>query len=227
MVLAARADGQDLDTATLELKDPSSFKRPPNSTQPTIAVYRWHKLHFSTSFSAFTPQFGEDGSTTGNLLEESKLHCILHSRAISLYCDFLDPVLLIVSEASLVHHSDDPNQDPSAEELVSPVDEETGELDEADKPHLGLGYTQVEVEQAYKWRQSDSDVTITVRLPPEVTKRDINCVIERDEVVVGLTDGTTYVRGKLHAAVDPEASAWIVEKERYVDNLISWSFAID
>ncbi len=222
MILAARVsavDGHQLNIATLELKDPSTFQRPAKDTQPTVAIYRWHSLQFSTKLLETTPQLEtEDGSATENLLTQSNLRCTLQSHAISLYCDFVQSKLLVVNEAPLVHLNSDGDPVPSAEELVLSDSNEaaTMESDEAEKPHLGLGYTETKAERQYNWTQSDTDVTITVTLPSDATKQEVDCIIGRDEVVVGLTDGTTYVRGRLCATVDPDASAWTIEKGGYV-----------
>ncbi len=218
MVLAARvslADGRQLNTATLELKDPSSFKRSTKNAPPTVTIYRWHRLRFTADLASYVPQLENDDIAPKSLLVESRLCCTLQSHAISLYCDFLQSNLLIVSESDVVHHEDN-SQDPSAQE---PACEEIMELDEAEKPHLGLGYAQTETKLAYEWSQSDTDVTITVTLPPDATKQDVSCAFGREDVVVGLTDGITYVRGKLYAAIDPEASAWTIEKGGYVEAL--------
>ena len=87
-------------------------------------------------------------------------------------------------------------------------DEEEEKSDPKGEEHHGLGYDNL----GYQWSQSDSDVTVTLTLPEAVTKADIKCEIESNEVVLGLTDGTTYLRGKLHAPIDPEASVWTLEK---------------
>ena len=90
--------------------------------------------------------------------------------------------------------------------------EEDGDEEEESNPkgeeHHGLGYDNL----GYQWSQSDNDITVTLTLPETVAKTDIKCEIESNEVVLGLTDGTTYLRGKLHAPIDPEASAWTLEK---------------
>ena len=67
-------------------------------------------------------------------------------------------------------------------------------------------------EPQYQWSQREGDITITVPLPSDVSKRDINCVISRREIVVGLSDGTTYLRGRLFAPISSDCSTWTLEK---------------
>lgn len=66
----------------------------------------------------------------------------------------------------------------------------------------------------YEWSQSDSDATITLQLPRDVKKQELCCSIKPREIVLGLNDGTTLLRGVLHAPVDPEASTWSIEQHR-------------
>lgn len=74
--------------------------------------------------------------------------------------------------------------------------------------HRGLGYSNGD---AYQWSQTESDVVVTFKLDSDVGKRDISCIIEPEELVVGLTDGTTLLRGELVHPVDPQASNWTIE----------------
>ena len=67
-------------------------------------------------------------------------------------------------------------------------------------------------EPQYQWSQTEGDVAITVPLPEDVSKRDIHCEIHRREIVVGLSDGTTFLRGVLFAPISPDCSTWTVEK---------------
>ena len=89
------------------------------------------------------------------------------------------------------------------------------EEDSRSKEFAGLGFKKGEegslAQPQYQWSQTESDVTVTVALPDDVTKHDIHCVIERRDVVVGLTDGTTYFRDRLFAPVNPECSMWTIE----------------
>ena len=67
-------------------------------------------------------------------------------------------------------------------------------------------------EPQYQWSQTEGDVAITVPLPDDVSKRDIHCEIHRREIVVGLSDGTTFLRGVLFSPISPDCSTWTVEK---------------
>ena len=84
-------------------------------------------------------------------------------------------------------------------------------VDQKSKAPEEAGQAQVKIEPTYIWSQSDSDITITVRLPDDVIKRDISYSVQPREIILGLTDGTTFIRGDLHAPVDPEASGWSIE----------------
>ena len=94
------------------------------------------------------------------------------------------------------------------------------------EPHYGVGYKRkhegesssdkrsATVNSSWRWLQTDSDITVTVDLPDDVTKHDITCIIEPNHLVVGLTDGTTYIRDDLYGGIDPEASAWSIAQHR-------------
>jgi len=95
-------------------------------------------------------------------------------------------------------------------------------------PHYGIGYKRKHeaemlsdkrsamTNSGWFWVQSNSDITVTVHLPHDVTKRDIMCIIDHNHLVVGLTDGTTYIRNGLTGTIDPEASTWIIDQHRFV-----------
>ena len=59
-----------------------------------------------------------------------------------------------------------------------------------------------------------SDIMVTITLPDDVTKHDITCIIDAKHLVVGLTDGTTYIRDDLYGIIDPTASNWIIKRHR-------------
>ena len=76
------------------------------------------------------------------------------------------------------------------------MDQEDGDEEESNpkgEEHHGLGYDNL----GYQWSQSDNDIVVTLTLPKTVTKTDIMCEMKSNEEILGLTDGTTYLRGKL------------------------------
>ena len=118
---------------------------------------------------------------------------VLHSATMPLYNWFVGPYLLIASES------------------VSSI---------TDSTNIGVHDTSVHALEAspnaaYEWTQTDTDVTITVPMTGDVSKRDVVCVVRCDEVVVGISDGTTLLRAALYDMVSPEDSTWTIESGRY------------
>lgn len=111
-------------------------------------------------------------------------------------------------------------QTPKRKRLSEETGEEVGRVtdgrteEEGAPQGVGLAVASVSCEKPYEWSQSDSDLTIAVQLARDVTKHELCCSIESREIVLGLNDGTTFLRGTLHAPVDPEASAWSIEHHR-------------
>ena len=200
MILAAAlsTDGRQVNLATMELKDPSKLRCTATETQPVVAVYRWHRLKFTVDARRESTQLSQLDKP-GSLVESIRLCCTFQSCAIPLYCDFTVSNLLIISESDILP-VDVQKQEPATSMHVEPLEGEE---------HQGLGYLK---ENTYIWSQSDTDISVTVHLPEDVKKEDISCSIESKEVVIGLVDGTTYLRGKLCAPIDPDASAWSIER---------------
>ena len=205
-----------LNVATLELQDLPTSKRTSTSTASSvIVIYRWHRLKLSKDLTSICGQFEELGiEAPKSIVKETILLSTFQSHSIALYCSFTPQHLLVISESNLVHIPiEAPSQEPAAKDVATATHAQAPELEEEEtkqQKFQGLGYSEENV--AYQWTQSETDVVITADLPTDVTKRDVSCVIEREEVVVGLTDGTTFLRGKLHAAIDPAASTWSIEK---------------
>ena len=209
------SDQCSLNVATLELQDLPTSKRASASTSPSVVViYRWHRLKLSKDLTTICSQCEELGhEASKSVVKETVLLSTFQSRSIALYCSFTPQHLLVISESNLVHiPGDSASQEPADKDVATATHAQAPELEEETKQQQfqGLGYSEENV--AYRWTQSETDVVITADLPTDVTKRDVNCVIEREEVAVGLTDGTTFLRGKLHAAIDPAASTWSIEK---------------
>ncbi|CAL9690743.1 unnamed protein product [Knipowitschia caucasica] len=79
---------------------------------------------------------------------------------------------------------------------------------------IQLGLEPMEQEKTdpmYVWQQSAEDVTVHVRLPRGVTKDSVQFRLTADSVSVSVPGATPLLRGTLFAAVDPEASAWILK----------------
>ena len=106
---------------------------------------------------------------------------------IPLYTALVNQSLFVVNKAQLVF------------EGKGIIDE-----DSQAEPHYGVGHKRKHEAESKKsaantshwsWTQTDSDVTVTVTLPDDVTKHDI---IDAKHLVVGLTNGTTYIRDDLY-----------------------------
>ena len=193
-----------------ELCDPSAIQhvRSSTSTDSSVATFKWLRLTPVTTGEAVAADSAEQQS--GDSMEvaptlsfkDAQVSTMVsfQCQAFPLYATIVGKNIFFVSEAK-------PPLSEDADFRVDP-DEEGERNDQQGEEHHGLGYDNL----GYKWSQSDSDVTVTLELPETVTKADLECEIESNEVVLGLRDGTTYLRGKLHAPIDPEASAWTLEK---------------
>lgn len=225
-----------LDVATLVLNSaaivPVGSEKP--AAKPPIATYHWHCFNLSPETHVLSNESQCSAGSKGSLETEVQLVCSLNSHTVALYTTFLSNHLVILSEAEVTpghqltttEESKDTDDKDSAEgevKLSSATDHVTEKPDASDeeddnksKKFAGLGFEGGEntprAQPQYEWSQTDSDVTITVALPEDVTKHDVHCVIDRREVVVGLTDGTTFFRDRLYAPVNPESSTWTIEK---------------
>lgn len=65
---------------------------------------------------------------------------------------------------------------------------------------------------ALRWTQTSEDLTISFKVDDDVRVRDVVCNLQKDEVSLGLSDGTSLLRGTLFGMVDCEGSAWTLEK---------------
>ena len=195
-------DGLQLDLVTIDLKDPQQ-----SEGVGEVAVYRWHRVTFENDIRL--------NDTDGVTVSSIRRLAMFQSRSITQYTGFSSSNLLMINEEDLLSPAEQTVTDPPAQEETSTVEKaseaavETDENeDQKEAKHFGLGYSGAD----YKWEQSDSDVTITMEVPADVSKCDIVCEISSEELVVGLSDGTTYLRGRLHAKIDPEASTWSISK---------------
>ena len=189
------------------------------STKPPVATYSWYCCSIDLRSPLPSGSQIEKQSEKGTKLN---LVCSLQSSTVALCGTFVSNHLIVLSEANIL-----PVGQPAPVESDKQPEEETGRADlkrivemlgegegeESGEKFAGLGFERRESseEPQYKWDQTESDVTITVALPDDVTKSDVRCVIERGEVVVGLSDGTTFLRGQLFAPVTPDCSTWTIE----------------
>ena len=226
-----------LDIATLIMHSstavPGKGKKKAGS-KPTIAMYHWHRVNLdlvrsSAKQSHALPivsqiSLGENAENEKSPATEVELLSSLCSSTLALYSTFISDHLIILSEANVVpanqsDTSDDKSENTEEEEegklaenmVQEPEKEEASES----KNFAGLGFDKAGegslAQPQYQWSQTESDVTVTVALPDDVTKHDVHCVIERRDVVVGLTDGTTYFRDRLFAPITPGCSTWTIE----------------
>ena len=184
------------DLVTLDLQKGQDEK------QSSVVTIRW----FSITFSA--PLTEMKNSPVNHTIELK--HAFITS-SIPLYTALVNQSLFVVNEAPLV----------SEGKGITCEDAQV-------EPHYGVGYKRKHEAEStsdkrsaantshWRWTQTDSDVTVTVTLPDDVTKHDITCIIDAKHLVVGLTDGTIYIRDDLYGTVDPPASSWIIEQHRYV-----------
>ena len=191
-----------VDVLCAELCDPSAIQhvRSSTSTDSSVANFKWLRFTFKeppsqeTADSAVPLTFKDATVSTVTSFE---------CRAFPLYAAIVEKNILFISEAK------PPLKEDADLDMEEREGEETGEREGGgEEEHHGLGYDNL----GYQWSQTDSDVTVTLTLPESVKKADVECEIEANEVVLGLTDGTTYLRGRLHAPIDPEASTWTLEK---------------
>lgn len=145
----------------------------------------------------------DETSTSVAVDKINMLFCTEFS-TMPLYVELMGTNVLVVSESDLKLQ-----QGPG----VHTDEQRDGDKEEDSKhSYRGIGYGQ----EGYEWSQTDTDLTVCIDLPIDVTKRDISCLIELDSLVVGLTDGTTFIRGELFGKIDPEASTWVIENNRYI-----------
>ena len=215
MILAARVseDGHVLHVATIELKDPSHLKRTTTNTPSIEIISRWHTIRFSMDVHPDRLNASKFSASTSLLkIDSVNLLATFHSSSVPLFSAFNFTSeaanLLIINETN-IKPAQKQSQEEAAKEEASHTEGSDSEQQDGIVGHQGLGYS--EGKAPFQWTQSDTDVVVTVWLPSDVTKFDVSCIIERNELVVGLTDGTTYIRGRLHTSIDPDASTWIIE----------------
>lgn len=70
-------------------------------------------------------------------------------------------------------------------------------------------------EPLYYWQQTEDDLTVTIQLPEDCTKEDIQVQFLPDSVNIVLK-GQRFLEGNLFSSIDHESSTWIIkENNRY------------
>uniref|UniRef100_A0A8C6SQP2 NudC domain-containing protein 1 n=1 Tax=Neogobius melanostomus TaxID=47308 RepID=A0A8C6SQP2_9GOBI len=72
-------------------------------------------------------------------------------------------------------------------------------------------------EPIYVWQQSAEDLTVCVRLPQGVTKDNVQFGLKADSISIGVRGFSPLLQGTLYAAVDTEASAWIIKDNKSLE----------
>lgn len=167
----------------------------PTSSGEPIAVVKWYQIVFKVDISQTKPQTQDIG--------EVSLLSTFRTESLPFYSTFQssskEVELLFMSETTpLVADTCTSNKISS---------DRDNKLTEEPDRHYGLGYDT----ESYQWNQNETEVVISFQLSQDVGKRDISCVLETGQIVVGLTDGTTLLRGELTHKIDPEASTWTIQ----------------
>ncbi|KAM3858117.1 nudC domain-containing protein 1 [Diretmus argenteus] len=69
----------------------------------------------------------------------------------------------------------------------------------------------------YFWQQTAEDVTVSVRMPEGFTRDEVRFRLTADTLSVGVLGFPPLLKGRLHAPVDPEASAWIIKNDKSLE----------
>ena len=190
-----------LNLMTYQLERTSRHTRGEDDNNTCTCTCTWLNITFAKPLGS--ENIGEVNQT---------LFCKFESSTVPLYSEFIGHHLMIVSDSKIKITSPQRIEELNEEEMED-VERERQQSDDDIKEYVGLGYGD-QSEKKYEWAQTETDVNVSVSLSEDIAKRDIHCIIERDSLVVGLTDGTTYIRGELWNKVDPDVSHWVMEKGR-------------
>ncbi|CAL8298864.1 unnamed protein product [Lota lota] len=72
-------------------------------------------------------------------------------------------------------------------------------------------------EPLYFWQQTAEDVTVSVRMPEGFSKDQVQFSLTGDSISVGVQGFAPILEGPLHAAIDTEASAWIIKDNKSLE----------
>ena len=207
IVMAARcsSSGNQIHVLCAVLTKPV-FVAATRDSAVSVATYKWVRidLKINPMLSQLRPE--DVGGVT--------ILGTFESKSLALYAAFQygglggGVELLLISETTPILDSSDPETKNEALPPTSDTTERDAHLLSEPEHHSGLGYSR---EETHKWTQTETDMVVTFQLDSDVGKRDISCFIEPEALVVGLTDGTTLLRGELAHPVDPDASTWTIE----------------
>ncbi|XP_021568310.1 nudC domain-containing protein 1 isoform X2 [Carlito syrichta] len=71
-------------------------------------------------------------------------------------------------------------------------------------------------EPLYYWQQTEDDLTVTIQLPKDSTKEDIQVWFLPDHISIVLRDHQ-ILEGKLYSSVDHECSTWIIKENNSLE----------
>nr|KAF6405394.1 NudC domain containing 1 [Rousettus aegyptiacus] len=71
-------------------------------------------------------------------------------------------------------------------------------------------------EPLYYWQQTEDELTVTVRLPEDSTKQDIQVQFLPDHINIVLK-GQSFLEGNLYSSVDHESSTWIIKENNSLE----------
>ncbi|XP_053873829.1 nudC domain-containing protein 1 [Malaclemys terrapin pileata] len=72
----------------------------------------------------------------------------------------------------------------------------------------------------YYWQQTEDDLTVTIHLPQDITKDDIQVQFSPDHIIVALKSQPPLVEGKLCSSIDHESCTWIIRDNSLEISLI-------
>uniref|UniRef100_A0A8C3WL79 NudC domain-containing protein 1 n=1 Tax=Catagonus wagneri TaxID=51154 RepID=A0A8C3WL79_9CETA len=71
-------------------------------------------------------------------------------------------------------------------------------------------------EPLYYWQQSEDDLTVTIWLPEDSTKEDIQVQFLPDHINI-VMKGQRFLEGNLYSSVDHESSTWIIKENNSLE----------
>ena len=153
------------------------------STQQCVFTLSWLKLRVEA----------------GGVVKET--HMCLTSSSVPLYCALERNAtsLLLMSEGGFTVSGSSGDGQAAIRQPA---------MTEAEPSSSGIG---ADEKAMLDWTQTSEDLTVSFKVDGDVRSRDIVFHLERQEIVLGLTDGTSFLRGKLFGAVDREGSTWTLE----------------
>ncbi|XP_004640149.1 nudC domain-containing protein 1 [Octodon degus] len=72
------------------------------------------------------------------------------------------------------------------------------------------------VKPLYYWQQTEDDLTVTIQLPEDITKEDIQVAFLPDHISIVLKN-LQVLEGKLYSSIDHESSTWIIKENNSLE----------